>query len=36
MRVAGTTYQFRHREIQDFLARNPKPFRPGVGPLAPR
>jgi len=25
MRTAGTAYQFRHRELQDWLARNPTP-----------
>lgn len=25
MRIAGISYQFRHRELQDYLARNPEP-----------
>ena len=36
IRVAGISYQFRHRELQDYLARNPAPPKPGPAALRPR
>jgi hypothetical protein len=34
IRTAGISYQFRHQELQDYLARNPGTSKPGLGVLA--
>ena len=36
LRVAGISYQFRHRELQDYLARNPAPPDAGTSPGVPQ